>query len=450
MVYGTKTNSGKYLSKSRQTLFSWMRGTKVKGLLFMALTLVFLILALPGFALAADAKPLKMGIVYPLSGAMGLVGEGLVAGHKMAAEEIMKAGGFQGRKVEFIVRDDLGNPELTTRFTKELIIKEGVEWLLTGAGSAVGLAATAVAKEYKMPTFIIGGGTDKITTEEWNPYIFRYRPTCTAEGRAMARIAAEEVTKDIKNPKIDWISWDYEYGRALYEPFIAKLKELRPDVKIAGEAWPRTGETDYGPYISHMIAVKPDIVVNAIWGGGVIAFLKQGKDRGLWDVSKLLSAAEFSNIEYRTAIGLDIPDGTWSSTYDAVTWPTNEAHRKFYELYYKTFPDKPKNLPPHGFVSPSYYMVHLINKGMEKAKSSEPMAVIKAMEGLTMETYNATVQVRDFDHQVTTGYVWAPMIEKKGVSYPVLDDKRMKYVPIEKELFTKEEWLARRKAAGKE
>jgi branched-chain amino acid transport system substrate-binding protein len=93
-------------------------------------------------------------------------------GHKLAADEIMKQGGFLGRKVEFLLRDDAGNPELTTRFCRELITKDEVDWVLTGMGSAVGLAGVAVANEFKKPTFIIGGGTEKITTEEWNPYIF--------------------------------------------------------------------------------------------------------------------------------------------------------------------------------------------------------------------------------------------------------------------------------------
>ena len=176
------------------------------------------------FAAEKETKPLKFGLVYSTSGALGFLGNNVITGHKMAIDEITKAGGFQGRQVELFLRDDAGSPELTTRYMKELILREGVDWILTGTGSAISLAAAAVAKEFKVPTFIMGGGTEKVTVEEWNPYIFRYRPTSGTEARTAAKVLAEEVIKDIKDPKIYWITWDYEYGRSVHEPFISKIK----------------------------------------------------------------------------------------------------------------------------------------------------------------------------------------------------------------------------------
>ncbi len=424
-----------------------MKRRKRVGTYLMAVAAILFVAAGSHPADAQSAKPLKFGMVYATSGAMALDSEGLVLGHKLAADEIMKAGGFQGRKVEFLLRDDAGNPELTTRFCRELITKDQVDWVLTGLGSAVGLAGVAVANEYKKPTFIVGGGTEKITTEEWNPYIFRYRPTCIAEARAMAKIAAEEMLKDMKDPKIFWISWDYEYGRTLYKPFMAKLKELRPDVKIAGEAWPRTGEVDYSPFIGQMLALKPHLVVNAIWGGGVVSLLKQGSARGVWDIAKFISAAEMMGLEFRKAMGSNLPVGAWGSTYDDPSWPQNEAQKKYYKLY-SDFIGKP-NSEPANFTFPGYNMMHLINKGMQKARSTDPVAVCKAMEGITMDTHLGLIKIREFDHQVTSGYIWGPAVKKEGLPYLVMDGKKMRYVASEKDFYTKEEWTAIRKAAGK-
>jgi branched-chain amino acid transport system substrate-binding protein len=331
---------------------------------------------------------------------------------------------------------------------RELILREKVDWILTGTGSAISLAACAVAQEFKQPTFIMGGGTEKVTVEEWSPYIFRYRPTSGAEARAAAKIVAEHVIKDIKNPKIYWISWDYEYGWSLYRPFMAKIKELRPDVQIVGEAWPRIGETYYGPNIIHMMSVRPDVVVNAIWGGGAVAFLKQGTSTGLWDMTTLMSVAEFAGFEYRKTIGHEIPEETWGSAYDDPGWPNNEGHKKYYDLYY-SFTGKSRDEPPATFVYPTYNMVRFINEGMKKAGTSDPMTVLKAMEGVELDTFQGRIKIRDFDHQVTSGYVWGPMIKKGDLPYLIMDPKRLSYVPIEDDLYTKEEWASRRKEAGK-
>ena len=146
---------------------------------------------------------------------------------------------------------------------------------------------------------------------------------------------------------------------------------------------------------------------------------------------------------------MDMPIGAWGGTYDAVSWPDNERHRKFYQLYYNMFPNKPKNEPPHGFTSPGYYMVQLIGKAMGKAGTTDPQPVLKAMEGLEFDTFNGPIRIREFDHQVTSGYVWGPMIEKQGSDYLVMDPKRQTYVPIGDDLYTREEWLAARRLAGK-
>ena len=45
--------------------------------------------------------------------------------------------------------------------------------------------------------------------------------------------------------------------------------------------------------------------------------------------------------------------------------------------------------------------------------------------------------------------IWAPMIEEPGSDYLVLDKSRLIYVPCDKDLYTKEEWEAIRKAAKK-
>lgn len=412
----------------------------------VALAVVVVMLSWTLLAPAQTSEPIRIGVVYPLSGSQALPVEGLVTGHKIAADEIMKAGGLLGRRIEFIVRDDAGNPELTTRFTRELVLRNNVDWVFTGFGSAVALAGTAVARELKTPTFIFGGKTEKVTTEDWNPYVFRYQVTSTAEARAAAGIVAKEMVKGVKAPKVYWISWDYEYGRSLHGPFMARIKELIPDVKIVGEAWPRTGETDYGPFITHMLAVQPDVVVNAIWGGGVVSLLKQGTAVGLWNKAGFIGLAELAGIEYRTAIGKDMPPGAWGNTYDDAIWPDNEGQRKFYELYHN-FTGKPS--PPTGFASSGYYVMQFVAAGMRKAGTTKPDAVIKAMEGLSLDTYWGPMSIRDFDHQVTSGQIWAPMLAKQGLAYTVLDAKRARFISSTPDLFTKDEWVAKRKAAGK-
>ena len=113
--------------------------------LLTTLAVITLVFSWPFLASAKKAKPIKLGVVYSFSGPTAMLCGSITDGHKVAAKEINKAGGIMGRPVELIVRDDAGNPELTTRYCKELITKYEVDWLLAGHGMIKTLAAQAVA-----------------------------------------------------------------------------------------------------------------------------------------------------------------------------------------------------------------------------------------------------------------------------------------------------------------
>jgi branched-chain amino acid transport system substrate-binding protein len=410
-------------------------------------TLICCVFFIPLLASGQTTKPFKIGIVYPLSGPMTITTEGIFTGNKVAVDELNKLGGIQGRRIEFVVRDDQGNPELTTRYCREVITKENVDWVISGIGSAVALAAAAVGNQFKTPTFIFGGHSDRVTIEDWNPYSFRYALTATSEGRMCAKLLKEELLKGIKDPTIYWISWDYEFGHSVHGPLMAKIKEIIPNVKILGEAWPRTGETDYGPFINHILATKPHAIVNGIWGGGVVSLLKQCNQMGVFKSSKLIGMALLASNDYRLVIGKDMPEEAWGDTHDDEIYPDNEGQRRFYQTYRNFIGNQNAIVPSHA--ASSYWIIHLINAAIKKAKTMQPEAVCKAMEGITIDTYRGPLTVRDFDHQVVSGVIWAPMVAKSGLPYLVLDSKRGRYISVKDDLPTKEEWLAKRKAAGK-
>ncbi len=138
---------------------------------------------------------------------------------------------------------------VATRYARELITREGVDLILGGYGTIQATALAAVAREFKIPVIIFGGHGTRLTTEDWSPYHFRYAITTSAEGKTLAKITAEEYLKGVKDPKIYYMSWDYEFGRDVAHYFIPTIKQLVPNVKVS-EGWPRVGEMDYSPFIS--------------------------------------------------------------------------------------------------------------------------------------------------------------------------------------------------------
>ena len=100
-----------------------------------------------------------------------------------------------------------------------------------------------------------------------------------------AQFAAKK-SKELGLKRWFTIAGDYTFGRDAVGVFVEFLKKLNPDVQIAGQAWPKLGEADYTPNINAIVAAKPDVIINWLWGADITTFLKQVSMYGLLDKGK--------------------------------------------------------------------------------------------------------------------------------------------------------------------
>ena len=239
------------------------------------------LLALP---LAAEAqKPIKVGFPMILSGPGALFGEPAAKGAQMFVDEINAKGGVLGRKLELLPRDTKGNADEAVRVSRELILKENVDFLVGTLTSAEGPAVSVVAKENKVVFIAPIPKTDQLTApDKLHPYVFRVAANTTMEGRSAAEIVAKwPVTK------IATISPDYAYGQDVTKSFVEHLKKIKPSVQIVDQQWPKLGEPDYTPFINAQMAKKPDAVFSSLWGGHFVTFAKQAKPLGYFDAREV-------------------------------------------------------------------------------------------------------------------------------------------------------------------
>ena len=61
---------------------------------------------------AQTANPVRLGWIGPLTGASADFGIPMLNGAKLAVDEINAAGGYLGRPLELIIKDDTANPEV--------------------------------------------------------------------------------------------------------------------------------------------------------------------------------------------------------------------------------------------------------------------------------------------------------------------------------------------------
>jgi ABC-type branched-subunit amino acid transport system substrate-binding protein len=123
----------------------------------------------------AQAAPLVLGVLTPLTGAGGFDGPRMLKAMQVVAAEVNAAGGVTGRPIELVVEDDQTNPEAAVRAARKLIDVSKVPVIMGTWASAVTSAVAPVCWESK--TFLTTvSGADSITLLPHQGYLIRTQP----------------------------------------------------------------------------------------------------------------------------------------------------------------------------------------------------------------------------------------------------------------------------------
>ena len=149
---------------------------------------------------------IKIGVSQPLTGAFAASGNYVAQGAKMAEEEINKAGGVLGKKIELIVEDNKSNPTEAVATAEKLIVKDKVPVMMGAWSSTLTLAVMPKLEEYKVPMVVETSSSGKITVSG-NPYIFRISPTSEMEAKAFQPLIVKLGIK-----KADFLNTNNDFG----------------------------------------------------------------------------------------------------------------------------------------------------------------------------------------------------------------------------------------------
>ncbi len=125
---------------------------------------------------AAAAETIKVGAIYPLSGAVASTGQNIKRGIDLAVEDINAKGGVLGKKIEIIYGDSQGDPKVGMTETERLITQMKVPILIGAYQSGVTEVVSQVAEKNRTPLLTAISTADVLTTHGYN-YFFRMAPT---------------------------------------------------------------------------------------------------------------------------------------------------------------------------------------------------------------------------------------------------------------------------------
>jgi branched-chain amino acid transport system substrate-binding protein len=332
---------------------------------------------------------IKVGIVDTYTGPATTYTQDVLDGFKLAIDKINAAGGVLGKKIVYVTRDDRFKPDIALTMAKELIMREGVDLLMGSTNSGGALAISDLARKEKIPFIVTDAKSEKITGEQGHRYVFNANENTAMIGRATA-IALS------KKPYVKyWIMGeDYEFGHACADSIWSHLKALKPNVQLLGQSWRKVGETDLTPYISGALQAKPDCIISAAGGGGIVNFMKAVKAMGLANRVPIYQHYATDTLAL-APLGLEAPEGIMGSSSYHFYYPDTPANRAFTEEFRKVYKKYPGSTALYGYVAGMF-----IAKAYQKAGKVDREKFVDALEGLTIDSPIGPLQMRACDHQV--------------------------------------------------
>lgn len=272
---------------------------------------------------AAELPPVTLGLVIPMAGEAGRVGQSM----RRAAEMAIADGSEKlDRKVILAMGDDQFDPKQAVAVAEKLV-QEGVWGVVGHFYSSSSIPASAVYNQAGIPMVTPTSTHPRLTAQGFDN-VFRV----SGRDDQQAVTAAEFVRAHLRARRIAVIHDRTEYGRTLAETFL-KIAERWPGRRIVAEDTISQGEKDFSVLVARLKAVEPDV----IYFGGIFReggyLVRQVRQAGL--TASFVSDDGVLDSEFVKIAGEEASTGTYLTfAPDPMRLPSARPVIQRYEAQY--------------------------------------------------------------------------------------------------------------------
>ena len=365
-------------------------------------------LAGAGASLAQKGETVKIAWLDPLSGLMAAVGTNQLKTTQYLAEEFNKKN-LSGVKFEIIGIDNKLSPQETTSALRSAQ-DQGARYIMQGNGSGPALAIIdAIEKNNarnpgKELLFMNYAAVDPdLTNSKCSYWHFRVDADTSMKMEALTTWMKDQ--QDIK--KVYLLGQNYAHGVQVSKYAKEGLKTKRPDIQIVGDdLHPLAQVRDFAPYIAKIKASGADTVITGNWGSDLSLLVKAANDAGLNSVKFLTYYAYGAGTP--TAMGAQSDGKVYAVAY---------GHYNMGGDIQKSIDGYKKKMNDDMVQTSIYHVFALLDNAFAKTKSTDPVKVAAALEGMKIKSFNGEVEMRKTDHQLQQG-LYISKWEKKSAKYP--------------------------------
>jgi len=341
-------------------------------------------------AFAQKGETVKIAWIDPLSGLMAPVGSNQLKSFQFFAEKFSKTNPA-GVKFEIIGIDNKLSPAESLNALKAAM-DQGVRYITQGNSSGIaGALIDAINKHNernpgKEVIFLNHSAVDPdFTNSKCSYWHFRFDADTSMKIEAMTTFMKDD--KAIK--KVYLLNQNYSHGHQVAKFAKENLARKRSDVQIVGEdLHPLAQVRDFSPYIAKIKASGADTVITGNWGSDLALLVKAANEGGYNGkfYTYYTGVTGTPTALGQTGAGrvYQIAYGHYNMGGQMDKWAA-EFKTKFNDDFYT-----------HSIIR----IYESLGAAMAKAKSTDPVKVAAALEGLKFMTFNGEVEIRKTDHQL--------------------------------------------------
>ncbi len=348
-------------------------------------------------ALAQDNK-FRIGLLLPMTGPFASTGRQIEAATKLYMAQ--NGDTVAGKKIELIIKDDTGTPDVTKRLAQEMIVNDKVN-VLAGFGlTPLALATAPLATQSKTPMVVMAAATSSIT--QASPYIVRTSFTLPQVTIGVADWAPKNGIKKV-------VSLVSDYGPGIDAERTFKDRFTFNGGTVVDAVRVPLRNPDFAPFLQKVRDAKPDAVFAFVPSGAGSALMKQFAERGLDKAGiRLIATGDVTDDDILNDMGEVAVGVVTSHHYSAAH--KSPLNQKFVEAFGKAN----KGLRPNFMAVGGYDGMRVIYEALKTTKGAGGgEALLAAMKGQVFESPRGPIFV-DAQSRDIVQNVYIRKVEKVG------------------------------------
>ncbi|MCQ0988034.1 transporter substrate-binding domain-containing protein [Jiella marina] len=305
-----------------------------------------------GAASLVEGEPIKVGILFSLTGSLAVPEEDSALVMQYAIDEMNEAGGINGQPIEPIIIDAKSDFKVYSEKARELILRDKVISIFGCYTSASRKAILPIVMQQESLLF----------------YPTCYEGAECTQNTVCTGPLANQHSKDLIpymveqfGPRVFFVGSNYVWPKESNKNAKIWLEEAGGE--LLGEEYVPLGSSEFGPVLNKIRAAKPDFIFSTVVGASDIAFHRQFKQAGFSADSMPIASLTTGEIETK-AMGAEYGAGHFLSApyFQALKNPTNE---KFVEGFLSS--KYGKNGTTHYNMEETYTSAYVFKGALEKA-----------------------------------------------------------------------------------